>query len=79
MGRGKWVWRLLLLLGAFPFLFALGYCVVSSSLDGGGPLMHMTLWDYLLFYSFLYWPTYVIGAVLIVVAAVKLKKKHREV
>lgn len=78
MGRRKWVWRLLLLLGVFPFLFALGYCVVSSSLSRGG-LMHMTFWEYLLIYSILYWPTYAIGAVLIVVAAVKLKKKHREV
>lgn len=77
MGRGKWGWRLLLLVGAFPFLFALGYCVVSSALDRSG-LMHMTLWEYLFIYSILYWPTYAAGAVLIVIAAVKLKKKHGE-
>lgn len=77
MKSGKWIWKVLLLLGSVPFLVAFIYCVVSSLLDGGGPLLpKMSLGEYLLLYSFLYWPTYIIGIALIALSIVKLKKKH---
>ena len=65
------IWKLLRLLGLAPFLFALDFCLVSSLLDSGGPILgKLSFWDYLIFYSFLYWYTYVIGTILIVLSAV---------
>lgn len=73
MKNRQWIWKLLRLLGLAPFLFALGFCFVSSILDRGGPLK-MTFGDYLIFYSFLYWYTYVIGIALIVLSSVFRRK-----
>lgn len=77
MKNKKRVWKILLFLGTAPFLFALGFCFVSSLLDSGGPLFgRMSFWDYLIFYSFLYWYTYVIGIILIVLSVIRMKKDH---
>lgn len=76
MKSRKWVWTMLLLLGSIPFLVAFGYCFVSSLLDRGGPVWKMSFVDYLFGYSFLYWPTYVIGIILIAISVGKLKNKH---
>ena len=62
----KWVWKVLMLSGLAPFLFALGSCFVSSLLDSG----KISFWEYLVMWSFLYWYTYVIGMILIVLSAV---------
>lgn len=77
MKNKKRVWKILLFIGAAPFLFALGYCFVSSLLDSGGALFgKLSFWDYLIFYSFLYWYTYVIGIILIVLSVIKMKKNR---
>ena len=70
MEHGKWVWKILLLLGCVPFLIAIGFCFVTS-LTGS-----WLFWDYLIMYSFLYWPTYVIGIALIALSVVKIRKEH---
>lgn len=69
----KKLWRTLLVLGIVPVLipfFGFGY----EMLNGSG----WTLLDYLVLYSFLYWPTYLVGLVLIVLAVCKLRgrKSH---
>ena len=64
----KWVWKILLFLGSVPFLIALAFCFVSSLTAYG-----MSFGDYIVLYSFLYWPTYIIGIVLIVLSFVKIK------
>ena len=69
----KKIWRTLLVLGIVPFLipfFGFGY----EMLNGSG----WTLLDYLVLYSFLYWPTYVVGLILVVLSAFKLRggKSH---
>ena len=57
MKKNQWGWKLLLILGVTPFLFAFGFCFVTSLLDFGGPGFHKTsFWDYLIMWSFLYWP-----------------------
>ncbi|MEH2938731.1 hypothetical protein AALA83_10070 [Oscillospiraceae bacterium 44-5] len=69
----KWAGRGLLLLGLVPFLFALGFCLVSCLLDSG----RTSFWEYLVMWSFLYWYTYVIGMILLVLSAVlREKSKH---
>lgn len=73
----KWIWKIVLLSGCAPFLFAFGFCFISSLLDSGGPLFgKMSFLDYFIMYSFLYWYTYVIGMILIVLSVMKLKKTH---
>lgn len=75
MKRRKLIWFVVLFLGCVPFLAAFGYCFISYLLDGGGPLLNMSFGDYFVIYSFLYWPTYVIGTILIILSALKIKKK----
>ena len=58
----------LLILGIVPFLipfFGFGYEMLNGS--------DWSLFDYLVLYSFLYWPTYLVGLVLIVLAVCKLR------
>ena len=69
----KKIWRILLVLGIVPFLipfFGFWYEMLNAS--------NWTLLDYLVLYSFLYWPTYLVGLVLIVLAVCKLRggKSH---
>ena len=69
----KKIWRTLLVLGIVPFLipfFGFGYEMLNAS--------NWTLLDYLVLYSFLYWPTYLVGLVLIVLSVWKLRggKSH---
>ena len=64
----KEFWRTLLVLGIVPFLipfFGFGYEMLNGS--------DWTLLDYWFLYSFLYWPTYLVGLVLIVLAVCKLR------
>ena len=66
----KKIWRTLLVLGIVPFLipfFGFGYEMLNSS--------HWTLFDYWFLYSFLYWPTYLVGLVLIVLSVFKLRRQ----
>ena len=60
------LWKLLLLLGLCPFVlpFLLAFTRMSS----------WTLLDWLIMYSFVYWPTYIVGIVLIAVSLYKLIK-----
>ena len=70
MEQRKQIWKILLFLGCVPFLIAIGFCFITS-LTG-----IWSFWDYLILYSFLYWPTYVLGIVLIALSVAKIKKKH---
>ena len=75
MKNRQWIWKLLRLLGVAPFLFAFGFCFVTSLLDFGGEVFHKTSFlDYLIMWSFLYWPTYVIGIALIALSSVFRRK-----
>ena len=67
--KRKGLWCFLLVLGivpfAAPFLGFVYEMTVSSS---------WVLVDWLLFYSFVYWPTYVIGIILILFSVYKLRR-----
>lgn len=62
----KKIWKILLLAGICPFLlpFILSFSRMST----------WSLLDWLVMYSFVYWPTYLAGFVLIVIAIYKLMK-----
>ena len=58
------LWNILLIIGIVPFLlpFILGFCRMS--------IESWTMFDWLVLYSFIYWPTYIAGAVAIAVAVI---------
>lgn len=57
-------WKLLLLIGLCPFAAPFIYNMV----------MHWELLDMLVLWSYVYWPTYIIGLFLIGLSIFKLKK-----
>lgn len=63
------IWKILLVVGicpiVFPFVSFLYQMLVSES---------WTLLDWLIMYSFVYWPTYIIGFLLIAISVNKLIK-----
>ena len=67
--KRKKLWWTMLILGVLPFtipFFGFAYEMLNAS--------SWTLFDYWFLYSFLYWPTYIIGLILIIISVYKLKK-----
>lgn len=64
----KNLWKFLLGVGLVPFVLPVILGLYHMAIES------WILVDWLVLYSFLYWPTYLIGLGLIVLAAVKLKK-----
>jgi len=67
--KSKVLWWVLLVIGILPFaapFIGFGYEMINAS--------SWTLGDWLILYSFVYWPTYVIGFLLILLSVCKLKK-----
>lgn len=65
------IWKIVFMLGLSPFLFALLLGVYTISVD--------TSWtwiEYLILYSFIYWPTYIVGLLFIILAIYKLRKNN---
>ena len=58
------IWNILLIVGIVPFLlpFIIGFYRMS--------IESWTMFDWLVLYSFIYWPTYVVGAVAIAVSVI---------
>ena len=67
--KNKAIWWFLLIIGTIPFVFPfLNFAYemwISSSWQLG---------EWLLLWSFVYWPTYVVGLILIIISVRKLKK-----
>ena len=66
--KKKAIWKFLLFLGLCPFAAPFLWWLYQLLVDP------WPLFDWLVLYSFLYWPTYVIGLALIVLALFKQKK-----
>ena len=62
------LWKIVLLIGVLPFVIPIFGGLYSVSVES------WNLFDWLLMYSFLYWPTYLIGAVLIGLAVWKITR-----
>ena len=63
------IWKILLVLGIFPFVLPFVLGIYRMSIES------WTMIDWLVLYSFIYWPTYVVGIVLIIVSLKKLLKQ----
>lgn len=66
--RANFKWKILLVVGFIPFLLPFILGVYRMSIES------WTMVDWLIMYSFIYWPTYLMGFVLIVLAIKKLLK-----
>ena len=67
--KNKRLWWFLLAVGLIPFaapFIGFAYEMLNSS--------SWSLIDWLVLYSFVYWPTYLVGFVLIAISAYKLMK-----
>ena len=65
----KKLWRILLVLVMIPFVIpflGFAYEMLNSS--------SWTLFEYRFLYSFVYWPTYVPGLILVILSGYKLNK-----
>jgi len=63
------LWKIVLLIGVLPFAIPVLWGIYSVTVES------WNMFDWLLMYSFLYWPTYLIGAVLIGLAVWKLTRR----
>ena len=67
--KNKKLWWVLLIIGIIPFaapFIGFAYEMINSS--------SWTLVDWLFLYSFVYWPSYVVGLILVVISVCKLRK-----
>ncbi len=79
----KKLWIVLLVIGIIPFVVPLIYGIYNSIAGFSGLCWWMCEYDYgfkaffnsVLFYSYVFWPTYIIGAILIIISVIKLKNK----
>ena len=86
MNKKNILWKLLLIIGLIPFVIpflfgiikaiigdSLGLCFVDCKISYGLPVFL----NFVSFYSFVYWPTYVIGIILIIISIVQLLKHKK--
>ena len=67
----KHLWKLLIGIGAIPLILPFVLGVYRMSIE------HWTIGDWLILYSYIYWPTYVIGLVFIAAGVVLWQRKKR--
>ena len=66
------IWKTLLIIGICPFILPYILGIYRMSIES------WIMIDWLVLYSFIYWPMYVVGIVLIIVSLKKLKLKIRQ-
>lgn len=82
MNKNKLVWKILLIIGLIPFVIVLGYGIISSITGFSGICFYnctkeyglLAFIDSIIMYSYVYWPTYIIGLILIIFSLFKIKK-----
>ena len=65
------VWKVLLLIGIFPFVLPFVLGVYRISIES------WTMIDWLVLYSLIYWPTYIVGIVLVVISLIKIVRQKK--
>ena len=65
------IWKIALFIGFIPFAAALLTGVYTMIVEGE----HWTFPEYILLYSVIYWPYYLIGIIIIVFSLFRLKKR----
>ena len=67
----KHLWKLWIGIGIVPFLLPIVLGIYRMSIE------LWTLGDWLILYSYIYWPTYVLG-LFFIVAGIVLRRKRKE-
>jgi len=68
----KYLWKIFIGIGVILLILPFASGIYRMSIE------QWKLWDWLVMYSFIYWPTYVVGVVLIVTGAILWRKKKTE-
>ena len=63
------LWKLLFLIGVLPFIFPIVLGLYTMTIES------WELFDWLVLYSFVYWPTYLAGLIVIVISLIGIFKK----
>ena len=58
------IWNILLIIGIVPFILPFVFGIYKISIES------WTMFDWLVMYSYIFWPTYIAGAVAIAVSVI---------
>ena len=67
--KNKVIWRVVLVVGMIPFVFPFLNFAYEMFITSS-----WKLGEWLLLWSFVYWPTYIVGLILIILSVCKLRK-----
>lgn len=65
------LWIFLFLTGLLPFIFPIVLGLYTMTIEP------WILFDWLVLYSFVYWPTYLVGLIVIVISLIGIFKKEK--
>ncbi len=68
----KKIWNYLFYVGFLPFIIPVLMALYSMSVEP------WNFFDWILLYSVIYWPTYIVGIILILIAVRKRKKSEEK-
>lgn len=83
MNKKRFIWKLLLIVGIIPFIVPIIYGISNAifgfsrlclGINCSKSLGFDAFIDSIILYSYLFWPTYIIGLLLIIISIFKLKK-----
>lgn len=69
--KKKTKWKIVLAIGVCPIILPIIVGIYRMSIET------WTMFDWLIMYSFIYWPTYIVGLVLILVAVNRLLSEKK--
>ena len=72
MKKKKIIKAILIILGLIPFIIPIIWSLFSTVIDNS---VGLSFTEFILYYSFLYWPTYILGIVAIAIALFIKPKK----
>ena len=70
-GITRHLWKLLFLIGLLPFIYPIVLGLYTMTIES------WVLFDWLVLYSFVYWPTYLLGIIVIVISLIGIFKKEK--
>ncbi len=70
------LWKIITLMGIVPFVAPFAAAIWNIYLIHSHP--GWTVFEFVFIYSFLYWPTYILGLIAIVLGVYKSKKDQNE-
>lgn len=82
--KEKMIWKILFVIGMLPFIILLSFGVYNS-INGFSGMCFFNCYNYygiralmdsVVLYSYIFWPTYIIGFVFIILSVKNLKKKR---